>query len=58
MAYGFALKSLLAIGAVVLLAAPTSASAASCEDLATLSLPNTTITSAQSVAAGAFTAAG
>src|SRR6185436_19306353 len=44
--------SVLLIGAV-LLARP--AAAASCESLATLSLPNTTITAVQLVAAGAYT---
>jgi len=47
----------LIIIAVTLLSA-RPAVAASCEDLAKTSLPNTTITTAQSVAAGAFTAPG
>jgi len=47
----------LIIMAVTLMSART-AMAASCEDLAKTSLPNATITLAQSVAAGAFTAQG
>jgi TonB family protein len=39
---------------VILLAMPGSANAATCETLAALNLPDTTITSAQPVAAGAF----
>lgn len=50
-------KAGLIILAVTLLSA-RSAMAASCEDLAKTSLPNTTITLAQSVAAGGFTAPG
>lgn len=42
----------LILGAVLL---PRPSSAAGCETLAALSLPNTTITSAESVSAGAFT---
>ncbi len=37
---------------------PTGAAGAPCESLATLTLPDTTITSAQTVAAGAFTLPG
>ena len=39
---------------VILLAMPGSAIAATCESMAALNLPDTTITSAQPVAAGAF----
>ncbi|HSK43226.1 MAG TPA: tannase/feruloyl esterase family alpha/beta hydrolase, partial [Candidatus Binatia bacterium] len=39
---------------LILLAMPSSALAATCESLAALKLPDTTITSAQPVAAGAF----
>jgi feruloyl esterase len=39
------------------LAIPTLSAATACENLKTISLPNTTITSAESVAAGAFTPA-
>jgi len=53
---GSSLKFLLSLGLVTVLASPTlPAVAASCEDLAHLALPKTTITLAQSVAAGAFT---
>src|SRR5579859_1226918 len=48
-------SALLVIIAGLLLAGPARASAATCESLATLKLPATTITSAQQVAAGAFT---
>jgi feruloyl esterase len=41
---------------VALACAPSSSSAATCESLSSLSLPNTTITLAQTVAAGSFTA--
>src|SRR5205085_9572796 len=51
-------KSLLFAIAIVVLAGPSASAATSCEDLSKLSLPNTTITLAQSVAAGAFTQAG
>ncbi len=47
-------SALLVIIAGLLLAGPARASAATCESLATLKLPGTTITSAQQVAAGAF----
>ena len=46
------------LAGAVLVNAGTAAAAPSCEDLAKLALPNTTITLAQSVAAGAFTAPG
>jgi feruloyl esterase len=53
---GSNLKFLLTLIPAALLACATSrAAAASCEDLARVALPNTTITLAQSVAAGAFT---
>jgi feruloyl esterase len=39
---------------LILLSMPGSANAATCESLAALNLPDTTITSAQPVAAGAF----
>jgi hypothetical protein len=53
---GFNLKLLLSLVAFTLLACGTlPAAAASCEDLAHLALPNTTIMLAQSVGAGAFT---
>ena len=39
---------------LILLAMPHAAKAATCESLAALKLPDTTITLAQSVAAGAF----
>jgi feruloyl esterase len=45
------------VGAAMLLATPP-ASAATCEELAALKLPDTTITMAQTVAAGAFTQPG
>jgi feruloyl esterase len=49
------LKRLLFVSsAAALLAAALPASAATCESLASLALPNTTITLAQTVAAGAF----
>ena len=41
--------------AAILLGLPAATAAKSCEDLSALSLPDTTITSAQSVAAGALT---
>src|SRR5205085_11755317 len=43
------------LGLAVLLLAAAPVHAATCESLASLTLPNTTITSAQTVAAGAFT---
>jgi feruloyl esterase len=53
---GSNLKSLLPlIPAALLTCGALPAAAASCEDLARVALPNTTITLAQSVAAGAFT---
>jgi hypothetical protein len=53
---GCNLRSLLSLVSFTLLACGTfPAAAASCEDLAHVALPNTTITLAQSVAAGAFT---
>ncbi len=53
---GCKLKSLLSLVSFAVLACGTlPAAAASCEDLAHVALPNTTITLAQSVAAGAFT---
>jgi hypothetical protein len=51
-------RTMLLVAAVLLSAAifpPTLAKAATCESLAGLKLPDTTITSAQTVAAGAFT---
>ena len=47
----------LAAAALTLLATKSSFAAATCEGLANLKLPNTTITTAQTVAAGAFTPA-
>ena len=53
---GSSLKILLSMGALTVLACTTlPTAAATCEDLAHLALPKTTITLAQSVAAGAFT---
>ena len=49
---GLATRGLLI---AVALAIASHAQAATCEDLAALSLPNTTITIAQSVPAGSFT---
>jgi feruloyl esterase len=51
------MKSSLVVPCVVFcaLSGPPSAAAATCESLASLSLPDTTITAAQSVAAGTFT---
>src|SRR4051812_19664376 len=49
--------SLLAFAAVLLLPRP-SAAASSCEDLSKLALPNTTVTLAQPVGAGALPATG
>ena len=53
------MKTAFALATVALLSAARPSSAATaCEDLSKLSPPNTTITLAQSVAAGAFTAPG
>jgi feruloyl esterase len=49
----FSISTLLIISAGSLIAAPTGGS--TCDNLTKLSLPNVTITSAQSVSAGAFT---
>jgi feruloyl esterase len=46
----------LTFGAVVALGAPAASRAATCESLSALTLPNTTITMAQTVAAGSFVA--
>ena len=50
------MKTLLASGAALVLLAATPASAATCEELSKLSIPNTTVSLAQSVAAGAMPA--
>ena len=49
------LSSVASLG--MLLAVPASAVAASCESLASLSLPNITVTAAQTIPAGDYTAA-
>jgi feruloyl esterase len=51
------LRTVIAAGVLLALAAPQAA-AATCESLMSLKLPNATITMAQPVAAGAFTAPG
>ena len=49
----------LGVGALAVIAAvPSSSRAATCESLSSLTLPNTTITMAQTVAAGSFVAPG
>ena len=48
-----ALISLVLLCEIVLIS-PIRASATTCESLSSLSLPNTTITSAESIAAGAY----
>ncbi|HTM04493.1 MAG TPA: tannase/feruloyl esterase family alpha/beta hydrolase [Vicinamibacterales bacterium] len=50
------MKTAIALAASLLLFAGSAHAASSCEDLSKLSIPNATITTAQSVAAGAFTA--
>jgi feruloyl esterase len=52
------MKTAIAIAAAIVLVVVTPSWAASCEDLAKMALPNTTITLAQSVAAGALPAPG
>ena len=52
------MKTVVAMALTGLLVAAAPSPAATCEDLSKGSLPNTTITTAQSVAAGAFTAPG
>ena len=50
------MKQMLAVGSMLagLVACSSNANAATCESLASLTLPNTKITVAQPVAAGAF----
>src|SRR6185436_2700276 len=50
------MKKHLLLATLTIVIAPYAASAATCEDLSKLSLPNTTVTLAQSVAAGALPA--
>jgi len=56
----FALAGLgaLAVAAVATYTMPTASAATSCESLTSLALPGTTITAAQSIAAGSFTLPG
>src|SRR5262245_37506301 len=54
----FVIAAAAAVATGALTVAPLTAAGASCESLAALKLPDTTITTAESVAAGAFTPPG